>query len=100
MSSRPETQHRTVDEYVNLLQAFSVGRLGASRFERRYLDLFQSDATFHPPDVFGPIENVFFAVDAYCGDPDLRDEYDIDEEQLRERVNEALGALVALKTPV
>ncbi len=82
------------------MEAFSSGRKPVETFERQYLDLFKSDSAFRTSAIFNAVEDVFFAVDEYCGDPDLRDEYDIDEEQLRERVRAALRVLADLKAAV
>jgi hypothetical protein len=82
------------------MKAFLSGRLPVDRFERQYRDLYSSDATIRDEAVFRAIDDVFFAVDAYCGDAGPRDEYDIDEEQLRERVRNALRVLADLKAAV
>jgi len=100
MPARSSASPRPLDEYVSLMDAFAGGRIPVDVFERRYLDLFQSDQTMREEFIFRTIEDVFFAVDEYCGDPDLRDEYDIDEEQLRERVRTALRVLADLRTAV
>ncbi len=100
MPARLPASPRSLDEYVSLMDAFSGGRLPVDVFERRYLDLFQSDQTMRGEFIFRTIEDVFFAVDEYCGDPDLRGEYDIDEDQLRERVRAALEALANVRAPV
>ena len=92
--------YRSLDEHVDLMEAFMSGRLPVDRFERQYLDLYSSDATIREDAIFRAIDDVFFAVDEYCGDPDLRGEYDIDEEQLRERVRTALRTLAKLKAAV
>jgi hypothetical protein len=39
------------------------------------------------------LNDLFFAVDAFCADPALREAEDIDEDQLRARVRAALAAL-------
>lgn len=96
----PDYVYRSLDEHVDLMEAFLSGRLPVDRFERQYLDLYSSDATIRGDTIFRIIDDVFFAVDEYCGDPDLRGEYEIDEDQLRERVRAALRALADLKTAV
>ena len=92
--------YRSLDEHIELMEAFLSGRLSVDRFERQYLDLYSSDATLRGDAIFRVIDDVFFAVDEYCGDPDLRGEYDIDEDQLRDRVRAALSALADLKAAV
>lgn len=100
MIPAPPTVPRTVDDYIELLRAFAERRIEAKVFQRRYFDLFQNDATFHPTAVFGAIEDVFFALDDFYEDPALRDPGDLDEAQLLERAESALGALRALPAPV
>jgi hypothetical protein len=77
-------------QYVDLIQAFLSGDLGAESFESRYLDTFKNQQAFLPEPVFAILDQLFGDVDAFCSDPSLRTEDDLDESQLRERSREAL----------
>ena len=49
-----------------------------------------------PPVEFDILNYLFGEVDAFCGDPTLRDENDIDEDQLREAAKMSLAKLQQL----
>ncbi|MFC3960206.1 colicin immunity domain-containing protein [Halovivax cerinus] len=80
--------------YLELIRKFTGGEMTAPEFERQYLDEFKSDrGNFPSGDAFDPYHRLFVAVDAYCSDPELRDEYDIDETALRETAVETKAQL-------
>ena len=99
MASAPVPIPPTLGDYVALMDAFVAGQTDGETFERRFLDLYQNDETFHPPDVFAALEGVFWATEDFYADPALRDPGDLDEEQLRERVGTARQSLQALASP-
>ncbi len=79
--------------YLRLMEDFLADRLPVASFEREYLDTFSSDDTRWPEPIYQVLNEVFLDVDAYCPDPALRDELDIDEAKLRARVERSLTAL-------
>lgn len=83
----------SVDDYVALMTTYLTRQISAHDFERRYLDLFRDDATERPEPPFRVLNDLFFAVDAFCLDPALRDAHDLDENQLRASVRAAIHAL-------
>ena len=89
------TPHR-LKKYIELLESFVQSRMGALDFERAYLDLFKKDATDWPEPEFAVLEELFADVDAFCADPELRDDGDLDEQQLRQRSEAALKKLRVL----
>ena len=80
-------------EYLDLMRAFLRGELTAIEFERRYIALFGEDEAIRPEPTFRVLNDLFFAVDAFCADSALRDADDLDEDQLRARVRAALATL-------
>ena len=85
----------SVDHYLDLMRDFLADQISASDFERRYLDLFQNDKIARPEHTFRDLNDLFFDVDAFCGDPELRDGDDLDEDQLRASVRSAVERLSA-----
>ena len=83
----------TVSTYIELIRAFLVNSLSASDFEQRYLTLFKNDLEPKPKHVFLLLDELFSDVDAFCEDPQLRDENDIDEDELRVRCEAVLAKL-------
>lgn len=82
-----------VADYAELIRLFLDGHLSAGDFEMAYLRRFKSETRTMPPSAFRALDRLFAAVDAYCGDPELRDEGDLDEAGLRRAARRALTAL-------
>jgi hypothetical protein len=87
---------RQLSEYVTLIRNFVEGGVSAHEFERDYLQMFKSDVARRPRQQFEILNRLFSDVDAYCADPDLRSDDDIDENQLRTSAGSALRELKAL----
>jgi hypothetical protein len=85
-----------LDPYVHLMKSFVENEIDASEFERRYLSLFKSDTNSWTEAEYESLNNLFAEVDAFCADPELRDENDIDEEQLKEATKMTLKTLAEL----
>ena len=68
--------------------------------EALYADMFKNEKREFPQDVYDVLNELFCDVDAYCGDPELRDDEDLDDEQLLNCAKKALEILnsIALRT--
>lgn len=84
---------RSVSVYVALMEGLTTRSLPVHRFERAYLDAFSADQTHWPEEIYRILNDVFLDVDAYNPDPSTRDDLDIDEVELRQRVGRALDLL-------
>lgn len=83
--------HERLDFYMKMLEDLEGGRISAADFQLKYLKAFKNDTTDWSEEEFEILNNeVFWAAEAFCGDPDLRDEDDIDEQQMRDVCNNAL----------
>lgn len=82
-----------LEQYVLLINQFVSGSISTSQFEVSYLDMFKSEKKEFPQDTYNVLNELFSDVDAYCGDPCLRDDEDLDDEQLLSRATEALKKL-------
>jgi hypothetical protein len=82
-----------IARYILLLTQFVAGEITADQFEHSYLEMFKSEKEKFPENVYEVLNNLFLDVDAYCGDPSLRDEEDLDDEGLRVSAKEALKKL-------
>jgi hypothetical protein len=83
----------SIVQYENLIRSFVDGQLDAGSFEDSYLRLFKRESSTLPEEVFLALDRLFADVDAYCADPALCDEHNLNEQQLRERARIALSAL-------
>jgi hypothetical protein len=82
-----------VEAYVQLIKSFLEKMIDVEEFERRYLSMFKSDTSSWTEPEFEALNGLFAEVDAFCADPELRDENDIDEDQLREAASATLARL-------
>lgn len=89
------TSNQTISDYQSLIDEFVKGQVTADEFERQYLTLFKQHTGDLSDSDFEVLNNLFTDVDAYCPDPDLRDEDDISEEQLLSSAKSALLELGA-----
>ena len=61
---------------------------------RSYFDMFKNEAGIFPENTYAVLNELFLDVDAYCRDPDLRDEENLDDQELLEKAKQALAKLV------
>ncbi len=92
---------RPVDiaEYVALIDRFVEGAVDGRAFVAEYFATFKNDSTMRPENAFDVLDSLFAAADSFVADPDLRDEGDLDEHQLRVEAASALRKLRAITTP-
>ena len=83
--------------YIQLIDSFIAGRISPEEFESKYLKLFKEEKRMPPVQVYEVLNKLFTDVDAYCGDPSLRNQYSLDENELRECASRAYWALKALE---
>lgn len=77
------------EPYIDLLRSFGHKEITAASFESQYLDMYKNDSTDWSEAEFEILEELFFAVDSFCLEDNLRDEDDLDENQLREACRNA-----------
>ncbi|MGW5789158.1 colicin immunity domain-containing protein [Saccharopolyspora sp. NPDC003752] len=87
-----------VADYVGLIRAFTSGKISAPRFEEQYMAMFKAATRHFPEPVYEILNDLFLDCDEYVADPDLRDEDDLDDQQLHERATEALTKLETGRT--
>ena len=85
---------RMVSGYEPLLRGFITGTIPGDEFETTFIEYFKSDkAQVRSPEL-DVINNVFYDVDEYVADPDLRARAGgPGDEWLRERLREAYRRL-------
>lgn len=76
---------------LTVIDSFVSGELNASDFEKKYLVLWREhrdsdEKTSTDNGAQRYFDSVFSTVDAYCDDPALRDEDDLDEQGLRDNI--------------
>lgn len=86
-----------LSKYIELLLSFLHNRISPLDFEHAYLNLYLNDATEWSEAEFAVLDELFGDVDAFCADPKLRDQEDLDEEQLRQKCKIALEKLKVLE---
>lgn len=91
------TTAESLDKYISLLNQFVSGAITAPEFEMSYLEMFRNYFKHDEKDIpifaWRVLNELFLDTDAYCADPDLRDEDDLDEKQLLASAQRALDIL-------
>ncbi|PSP84551.1 hypothetical protein BRC96_05385 [Halobacteriales archaeon QS_6_64_34] len=72
----------TAEKYLRLIRAYTDGHKTASEFMREYLSEFKEENIDKSDAEFEILNNLFFAAEVYCDDPELRGKHDIGERQL------------------
>jgi len=85
-----------MEKYIVMIRNFLDRHLTVEDFERQYLATFKSEHAGMTIAEFAILETLFSAVDAYCPDPDIRSDEDLDEEQLRKAAQDTLNELKKL----
>lgn len=85
-----------VSKYVELIERFASGAIDAPTFELAYLKMFKNEPARLPATAFAVLDQLFGDVDAFCADPTLRGNSDLDEETLRRHSSAALRELAAV----
>ncbi|MET3370145.1 colicin immunity domain-containing protein [Arthrobacter sp. M2012083] len=78
--------------YGVLLGLLVNNRVSADEFEALFLPLYKGDLTKWSEEIYKILDQLFYAVDDYNHDPDLRDN-DVNENELRNRAALALREL-------
>ena len=83
-------------EYFNVMESFQTGKIDASDFEGRFLDLFKREQRVFPEKVFNILNKLFSDVDCFVSDPQLRSLTDFNEAQLLASSLDAYNSLLYL----
>jgi hypothetical protein len=90
-----DMEPETLEQYTALIRRFLDEAIDAREFESRFLEKFKNETTILPLDVFEVLDELFADVDAFCPDPELCDDDDLNEQQLRAKAAEALAKLTS-----
>jgi self-protective colicin-like immunity protein len=94
MSFDNTTTERMVAKYKDLISKFVNRQVSAQNFESAYLMVFKTDKDQVPSSEFDVLEKLFFAVDDYVADPELRKKVGgLNDEELRAYADEAYSKL-------
>ncbi len=77
-------------KYKQLIFDFVSGKIPVEEFEPSYLKMAKEEQVIFNNSIYQIIGTLFSDVDAYCGDPELRDDDDIDEVELISRAKSSL----------
>lgn len=87
-----------ISAYKDLIVLFiDKKEIGASEFETEFLKLFKSDKSYDE-NFYETIKPLFYAVEDFCSNPEIRDDDDLDENQLAEAAKATLDKLEKLYT--
>jgi Bacterial self-protective colicin-like immunity len=86
-----------ISAYITLIESFITERILPVEFESKYLKLFKEEKLIPPAPIYVVLNSLFTDVDAFCSDPALRNQFSIDENELRERARQAYTELKRLE---
>ena len=94
MSWENTATERMAAKYRDLIADFVSGRVSAQNFESAYLQVFKNDKDQVPSREFDVLEKLFFGIDDYIADPELRKKVGgLDDGELRSRAEETYSLL-------
>ncbi|MDP9903109.1 colicin immunity domain-containing protein [Arthrobacter bambusae] len=79
-----------------LLRLFLDERISADEFEVLFFPVFSGQQGLASQELYDLLQAIFYAVEDYCGDPALRGEKDLDETELRRRIEATWEPLIAI----
>ena len=85
-----------IQPYIDLVEKFITDQIDAQGFEKLFLELFKKDSTQFNEREYEILNNLFYDVEDFCANPDIRDDEDLDEKQLKTRSKKHLEKLRAL----
>ena len=91
-----KTYKQYLKKYLDLLEDFTNGKIGAPKFEENFLEFHRNDNHLYEEDVHIVLSILFSDVDSYCSIPELRDEGDLDDEELLQKARIAFIKLKSL----
>ena len=86
-----------MDSYIGLIRDYLSTKMSAKCFEYIYLKQFIEEKREKTDVEHDILHRLFMDVESFCDNPDLIDEDDIGEEELRKRCTVALEKLKNLK---
>ena len=84
-----------LNSYIIISRALVESRLNPDEFEMVFLSVFRGEGDLFAPHETHALHLLFSSVDAYCGDPEIRDEKDIDGAGLIAAATAFLAAVEA-----
>ncbi len=76
-------------KYIHLIKSLLQEKISYSEFEKNFSHLFKYDGS-RPKELYDVLLPLFWAVEDFCSIPELRDDSDIDENQLLSTAEEVL----------
>jgi len=85
-----------IEKYKSLISKLVTGEIAVPQFEVAYLEMFKNESSEFSEDVYDALNKLFTDVDSYCGDPVLRDDEDLTDEELLGSAKDVLNKLMVL----
>jgi len=77
-------EKQIIEKYSELIERFLDGEATAEEFSTNYMDTFIEEEADFSEGTYQILQQLFRESDAFCADPELRGERDIDSSDLRE----------------
>lgn len=91
-----QSHAKYIQPYIDLVGSFTTNQIDAQQFEKSFLELFKNDFSQFKEKEYEILNSIFYDVEDFCADPTIRDDEDLDEQQLKTRSEMHLKELRAL----
>lgn len=85
-----------IQPYVRLIESFANDQIDGEQFEKSFLEMFKNDSSQFNEQEYEILNGLFYDVEDFVADPAIRDEGDLDEQQLKTKSEVHLKKLRAL----
>jgi len=86
-----------LNSYSQLIDDYLNDKVSTKHFEKTYLKTFIEETGKMTEKEYALLNGLFMDIEAFCDNPDLFDQYSIDESKLKNRCKVALEKLRRLK---
>lgn len=76
--------HEVVAKYLGIIREFIEGDQSAADFSIEFMDEFIDEESDFSDETYQILQSLFTEAESYCEDPELRDDRDIGEDELRD----------------
>lgn len=91
-----QTDKKHIEPYIKLVESFTNDEIDGKQFEKSFLEMFKNDSSQFDEREYEVLNNLFYDVEDFCADSAIRDEEDLDEQQLKVKSSVHLTNLQAL----
>jgi hypothetical protein len=82
-----------IEKYIDLINKYLKHKITVSEFETKYLYMFKNEKENIPEKYYTILDSFFSDIDMFCIDDELRDDGDLNENELRNSAQKVINLL-------